>query len=348
MEPITHLLTGACLARAGFNRKTALATTVMVLAAEAPDLDIVAYFGGSVTGFQHHRGITHTLAGVPLIAAAVVGFVWLLHRWRVQRGWQPKASSPPLRWPLLYLFACLAALSHILLDFTNQYGVRPFEPFSYQWYAWDIVAIVEPALLALLAAGLLLPLLFRLINEEVGARTKGPHGRAGAIVALLLVVAVWWFRDLQHRRALANLQSQTYLGAEPVRASAYPYMTDPFTWYGVVETETFFGSMHVDSRTGEVDRERRMRVRYKPQETPVTLAAKSSPMGRVYLDWAAYPYVEVEKLAPPESGYLVHLYDLRYTYPEENVGVLGATVELDDRLAVRRQGMGRRALQPAD
>src|SRR4051812_7172518 len=341
------MLTGACLARAGFNRKSALATTVMVLAAEAPDLDIVTYFRGSVEGFAHHRGITHTLIGAPFVAAAVIGFVWLIHRWRLRRGWQPKATAPPLRWPLLYAFACVAALSHILLDFTNQYGVRPFEPFSYKWYSWDIIAIVEPLLLLVLAAGLILPLLFRLINEEVGARSKGPHGRAGALVALILVAGLWWFRDLQHRRALASLGRETYLGAEPLRVSAYPYMTDPFTWYGVVETETFFGSMHVDSRTGAVDREQRMRVRYKPQETPVTLAAKNSRMGQVYLDWAAYPFVEVQQ-APRSGGYFVHFYDLRYTYPEESVGVLGANVELDPQLHVRREGMGRRALEPAD
>ena len=40
LEPITHFLTGAVLARAGFNRKTALATATMTLAAEAPDLDV--------------------------------------------------------------------------------------------------------------------------------------------------------------------------------------------------------------------------------------------------------------------------------------------------------------------
>ena len=337
------MLTGACIARAGLNRKTALATTVIVLAAEAPDLDILTYFGGSLEGFKHHRGITHTLVGVPLMAALVVGLVYLLYRWRRRRGWEPKL---PVRWPLLYGFACLAGLSHILLDFTNQYGVRPFEPFSYQWYSWDIVSIIEPVLLVILAAGLVLPMLFRLINEEVGARSKGPHGRAGAIVALVLVCAVWWFRDIQHRRALAALDRQTYMGAEPLRASAYPYNIDPFAWYGVVETQTFFGSMHVDSRTGDVDTERYMRIRYKPQETPVTLAAKESAMGHIYLDWAAYPYLEVQKLPPPQGGYHVHLYDLRYTYPDDPVGVLGANVELDDQFHVRREGMGLRLRAP--
>ena len=53
-------------------------------------------------------------------------------------------------------------------------------------------------------------------------------------------------------------------------------------------------------------------IRQKPEETPVTLAAKSSELGRVYLDWAKYPVVETE---PIESGYIVRFRDLRYDYP---------------------------------
>ena len=67
MEPVTHFLTGACLARTGLNRKTAYATLAMTLAAEAPDMDAFWGFRGPVAGFEHHRGITHTFLGAPLM-----------------------------------------------------------------------------------------------------------------------------------------------------------------------------------------------------------------------------------------------------------------------------------------
>src|SRR2546430_10437100 len=38
------------------------------------------------------------------------------------------------------------------------------------------------------------------------------------------------------------------------------------------------------------------KILYKPQETPATLVAKSSPLGRVYLDWARFPFVENQHL----------------------------------------------------
>ena len=62
MEPITHFLTGACLGRSGFNRKTALATATMVIAAELPDVDFAWWFKGPVSYFARHRGWTHSLA----------------------------------------------------------------------------------------------------------------------------------------------------------------------------------------------------------------------------------------------------------------------------------------------
>src|SRR4051812_8652876 len=180
LEPITHFLTGACLGRTGFNRKTALATLTMTLAAEAPDLDVFSRFGGPVFGFAHHRGFTHSFLGGLFMSGLVVGFVYLI--WRI-RGRKTKNNLLP-RWGLLFVLAYLASLSHILLDFTNNYGVRPLWPFSERWYSWDIVFIVEPVLLVLLISGLALPSLFSLVNDEIGARAKGPRGRLAAIIAL--------------------------------------------------------------------------------------------------------------------------------------------------------------------
>jgi inner membrane protein len=85
MEPITHFLTGACIGRAGLNRKTAYATLVAVLAAEAADIDVLWGLAGPVEELKHHRGITHTFIAVPVVAAAAVGLVLLIDLWRRQR-----------------------------------------------------------------------------------------------------------------------------------------------------------------------------------------------------------------------------------------------------------------------
>jgi inner membrane protein len=335
------------MGRAGLNRKTALATATLTLAAEAPDLDVFSRFGGSAFGLNHHRGFTHSFLGVPLVAAVVVGFIYLL--WRL-RGRKTRNPNLPPRWGLLFAYACLAGLSHILLDFTTSYGVRPFWPFSERWVSWDIVYIVEPVLLIVLTLGLALPALFALINEEIGARSKGAHakpsGRLAATLALFAVFAYWGLRDFEHRRALAALEARSYQGADAIRASAYPYMTNPFRWYGVVETPASFATMNVDSLAPEVDPEAQMQIRYKPEETPVTLAAKKTYLGRVYLSWAKYPVTETEELENDPIGndraaYVVRFRDLRYDYPGSSARVtLGAVVLLTHDLQVVDERFG--------
>jgi len=324
------------MGRAGLNRKTALATLTLTLAAEAPDLDVLAAIRGRVFGFAHHRGFTHSFLGVPIDAVVVVGFVYLI--WRL-RGRKTRDPNLPARWGLLFLYACLAGLSHILLDFTNNYGVRPFWPFSEKWYSWDIVFIVEPVMLLLLFLGLVTPALFSLIDKEIGVRRRGPRGRLAATLALLGVAAMWVVRDYEHRRAVNVLEARTYDGADPVRVSAYPVMINPFHWHGVVETSTLFALAPVDSLTPEVDPDDQMEIRYKPEETPVTLAAKRSYAGRVFLDWAQYPIAETETL-PESRGYIVYFQDLRYAggiglrTGSPNRGPLGQAVELDQNLHV--------------
>jgi inner membrane protein len=341
LEPVTHFLTGACLGRAGFNRKSALATLTMTLAAEAPDLDVLSRLHGPAFGFAHHRGFTHSFLGVPIDAAAVVGFVYLVWRLRGRKTNDP--NSPP-RWGMLFLLACIAGLSHILLDFTNNYGVRPFWPFSENWYSWDIVFIFEPVMFGCLLLGLMLPGLFSLIDSEIGARSRGPRGRFAAAVALIAVVSLWMVRDYEHRRAVNALEARSYDGAEVVRASAYPDLSNPFRWYGVVETTNFFVLTPVDSRGPEVDPEDRMQIRYKPEETAITLAAKRSYLGQVYLSWAQYPITEVENPGS-EQGYIVNFQDLRFVQlpsvfsrlrgERENAArTLGAGVRLDEQLRV--------------
>jgi inner membrane protein len=339
LEPLTHFLTGACIGRAGLNRKTALATLTLTLAAEAPDLDILGGFRGRVFNFAHHRGFTHSFAGILLDAVVVVGFVYLF--WRLRQ--RKTNSGVPPRWGLLYFYACLAGLSHILLDFTNNYGVRPFWPFSEKWYSWDIVFIVEPVMLVLLGFGLIAPSLFSIIDKEIGARQQGPRGRLAASLALLGAVLMWGVRDFEHRRAVAALGARTYEGADPLRASAYPTLANPFQWYGVVETSNFFALTPVDSLSPEVDPAGELEIRYKPEETPVTLAAKKSYWGRVYLDWAQYPITETETRP---DGYLVRLQDLRYAQMPSlfsrvmgrpagrRPNTLGAAVLLDKNLQV--------------
>jgi inner membrane protein len=339
MEPVTHFLTGATLARTGFNRKTALATVTMTIAAEAADIDMFAYFKGSAAGFIQHRGVTHTFLAIPFIAAIVVGIIWVIDTlWQQWRQARNRPHPATRRWGLLYMFACIAGLSHILLDFTNNYGVRPFFPFLRQWYAWDIVFIIEPLILAALFAALVLPWIFGLVGQEIGARQHGPRGRGAAIAGLLFVVVLWGVRDFEHRRALAALDALEYQGEPAIRIGAFPYMVNPFHWAGVAETSTAYISMHVDSLRPEVDPGNRAQSYFKPEPNQATKAASNTDLGRAYMEWARFPLVEAEHLSSPVPDDLVHFTDVRFLYPDERRRPLQAYVLLDSHLHAEAQG----------
>ncbi len=341
MEPVTHVLTGACLARTGLNRRAAYATAAMAIAAEFPDIDTLWSLRGSVAGFQHHRGITHTFLGIPFEAAILLLGFYLYDRWRASRarnsaGQAKQPDRAPVSWVWLYGLLLLALLSHILLDYTNNYGVRPFFPIMDRWYAASIVFIFDPLIFLCLAAGLALPALFDLIGQEVGARKEFYRGRGWARAALIAVALLWGVRYAEHERAVTLAQQQTLRApaeqaakAEPARSpSSSGYSTpaapqdssedvpdegrpllmaqrslaspDPlsiFRWY----TTTDFGPAYrlglADTRQGTLN-SGALLVLAKP-DAPLKAAGQSA-LGRAYLDWSPLPYLSVAQGTPAD------------------------------------------------
>ena len=289
MEPVTHLLTGTVLARTGFNRRAAYATVAMAIAAEFPDIDTLWSAGGPLVGFEHHRGITHTFLGLPFEAALITLGFWTYHRLRGRPG-----TKAPERWGVLFGLTLLALLSHLFLDWTNNYGLRPFFPFNPAWYAGSFVFIFEPVIFLLLVLALVAPLLFGLVNAEVGSRKPLFAGRGWAVFGLLAVCAVWIFRAGEHAKAIHLVSQNPPLpadqGSAPVtRVFASPSPGDPFTWHMIVDTPGFYQLGTVDTRSGTIDPAMPEDTLYKPAPTLPILAAKRTGLGRIYLDWSQYP-----------------------------------------------------------
>jgi inner membrane protein len=317
MEPVTHFLTGACIGRAGFNRKTAYATLAAVLAAEAADLDIFWGFAGPVEELKHHRGITHTFWAVPVVAGVVVGAVWVYHRWR--------QSRQPVHWGWLYASAFVAALSHLLLDWTNNYGLRPFFPLNPRWYAGSFMFIAEPLLWGVFFLAFFMPWVLGLTNREIGARREQFRGRGWAIFALAAMVALGFWRWAEHAQAVAMVENTNIAAAPVTRIAAEPYPVNPFRWHAILETEDFYRTAEIDTRSGSIDSDPRRDVMYKPADTPAVEAAKQTLLGRVYLDWGAWAVVrdvgqkpvaglDPPNLPPNRAWTTVEFTDLRFNY----------------------------------
>lgn len=326
MDNFTHTLTAVALSHAGLNRKTRFATLTVIAGANLPNIDVVTWAQGTATYLHHHRGITHSLLGI-----VVIGVLTGL----AAHAWGKRASPDKRGLPVsaAWLVACglVGTASHLLLDFTNAYGVRPFLPFSSRWVAWDIMFIIDPVLILFLVAGLGVPALLRLISEEVGAGK--PAYRTGSILALAAIVLIWGCRDVAHRRAVAQLDSVQFGQENPRRIGAFPSPANPFSWTGVAETDSAFYVVAVSALDDHVQTSD-AKVFRKPSESPALDAAMKTRTGGTFLDFARFPWGQVQEF---DDGYEVTLRDLRFTMPGAGRSGFVMKVILDKELRVRSE-----------
>jgi len=184
MDPLTHTLTGAALSRAGYHRATPLATATLILAANAPDIDILAGFGGAYATVAFRRGWTHGPLALLLLPLALTGLVLAYDRW-IRRRRHPDVT--PANGPAVFLLALLGTATHPLLDWMNTYGIRLLMPFRKEWYYGDALFIVDPWLwLALGGAVYLAGVLRRRTRTRLGDVAWATL----ALLATLLVLGV--------------------------------------------------------------------------------------------------------------------------------------------------------------
>ncbi len=332
VDNLTHTLTAVALSHAGLNRKTRFATLTVIAGANLPDLDVITWAADTATYLHYHRGITHSILGVVVLGVLAGLAAYMVGR---RSGPNPQGMAANSVW--LIVCGLAGSASHLLLDFTNAYGVRPFLPFSAGWYAWDIVFIIDPVVIFLLAAGLGIPAILRLISEEVGAGKPGY--RAGAAFALAAVAALWGLRDVAHRRAVTLLDSHQYGQENPQRVGAFPSPANPFAWTGVAESDSAFHVLTVDALDGRIN-PGEAQVFRKPEMSPALDAAMKSRTGAVFLDFARFPWGEVREF---DDGFVVILRDLRFHIPGAAQRGLVVRVNLAKELRERSESFSFRA-----
>lgn len=141
MDNITHSLVGVALADLAMGRPAKAQRPIFVgagiIAANLPDIDL-AYSGITTAplGYLlHHRGHTHTVAGLAVLALVLVLAYWFFPSVR-KMGFLARIR--------FWLLIAIALASHLALDSLNSYGVHPFYPFDNRWYFGDAVFILEP------------------------------------------------------------------------------------------------------------------------------------------------------------------------------------------------------------
>lgn len=344
MDPLTHTLVGANLASTRLGARTRLAGAALVIGANLPDVDSILYFTGhSDLALGFRRGWTHGVLAIvvlPLLQTA------LLAAWA---RWRRIAVSP--RWLLILSF--IAILTHPLLDWLNNYGMRWLMPFRGTWFYGDSVYIMDPWLWLILGCGWLIGrppttvlagswLFFSLaIAWVAGSRSPGYLMTVG-IVALVLLAALLW----RARRSFATvglIVAALYIGArltihsitaETVRRQipaarrlmVSPQPLDPLRWDVVAQTPDGyrFGSFHWLKGGLRLAPD----VLPLPADTPEWRAARRDPSIRGFMTWMRFPWYEIDR-KPGATRVLIH--DARYAVRRRAGGGFGGVVvELKD------------------
>jgi len=304
------------LARAGLEKTTVRGTAMMVLAANAPDADAFVWLTGTMRYIEYHRTYTHSLVFLPLVA--------LLPMLLVRAKFSIRS----------YLAAIIGVLSHLLLDWTNAYGIPLALPFSYHRFRLDINNIVDVWILAILLIAVVATALARLVSSEIGERNSTAPRRAWGWAALAAVLAFEGLRVVTHARAIAVMSARLYEGAPPQRVTALPNGVTPFTWRGVIEGPGFVVIAPVDL-LAEYD-PRAGRLYRAPAPVPGMDAALRTHPFQVFSRWSQVPFWRV---TPVGDDVRLDLIDLRFGTPE-SPGFAGVSALVDRMGNVLRSGFG--------
>jgi len=313
MDPLTQGLLGASIGQALYGR--ALGRKALVWGAivgMAPDLDVVVNPVSPMAEWLWHRGPTHALWFGPVVGPAIG---WMLWKWKGGR----------LRdWVGL---AIVALFTHPLLDAFTTYGTQLLSPFSRQRFAFDAVAILDPAYSLVLALGLVLGL-WRGVGTATARRAAGAAlVVSSAYVGLGLVV-----NDRAEEIARRQLAAE---GLSQARVAAYPTLFQlPFR--------------RVVARNGDDVRVGWLSLvaprpiaweRFEAASGPAVEAARLTEEGRI-LEWFAMGEATPRVEATPD-GAVVEIDDLRFGFPgRPRDGLWGVRVRLD--AAGRPLGSGER------
>lgn len=296
MDPVAHTLVGASLAESGLKRGTALGTATLLIGANLPDVDVLAYGYGPVAALWFRRGVTHGVLAWVVLPLLLTGAVLAWDRLVRRRG--GRTPTRPVVWQQVLLLAFIGVASHPLLDLLNTYGIRLLMPFSDRWFYGDTLFILDPWVWGILVAGIWI--------ARQGRRTARPA--AVALLTLVTYVGIMAVSNVIARRDVAELLEASGVG-RPERMMVAPVAVNPFERRVVAQ-------LGDDYRIGRYHWLRSNRLELlplvlSPEPSDYRAAAATrGPSARMFLSWARFPYYVVSDSA---AGTPVYIGDARYT-----------------------------------
>jgi membrane-bound metal-dependent hydrolase YbcI (DUF457 family) len=320
----SHGLASFALARGFFPRRGWPVVVGMVFAGTFADMDVFSVLFGPAAYFAARRTFTHSLLGTLVI----IVFALLLTRHLAKKQIEPLAVLlPPL---------AIASALHPVLDLFQSEGVALLWPIRPERFAMNWLPSIDPWILAILLAGILLPEFLRLVSSEIGVNDKRPRGRKGAIVAMSLIAVYVGGRGLLHSGSVASLEPHSYDGQSARRVAAFPDAFSIFTWHGVVETQSLLCQAEVPAGPGTSFDPESAVCLHKPEASPELDAAQKTDVARKYLQATPFPRAVVAKT---QDGYEVVIRSMRDLAEGESRHRVAARILLDSGFGISSENL---------
>lgn len=291
MDNLCHTLVGAALAEAGLKRRTALGSATLMIAANFPDIDVVAVPLGHSLAIR--RGITHGLPALVVLPFVLTAIMIGWHRWR-GRGEAPRPRE-------LLLLSAIGMFTHPVLDWMNTYGMRWLMPIDGTWWYADTLFIIDPWILLALIAGIWVSR--RRVRKALPSPVRPARAALVAVVAYLAVML-----GLSRITRDGAREALAARGVTPDTLVVDPLFATPVTrgvtylWQGSYRLATY------RLLTRELS-EPWFTIPVNDGD-PAVVAANRTSAGREYHSWARLPYYVVEQ-AGDTTWVLIG--DARYT-----------------------------------
>jgi hypothetical protein len=326
MDIGTHGLASLALVRACWPRAPKEIWLAAAVAGTIADVDLLSVWIGPGQ-YLAWRG-TYTHAILPSLLLTVLAAA--AYRSMVTADFRKRFSSAT------FFSLMLAAQSlHLAMDLCGTMHIALLWPFSARRFAADWIVDVDPWMITVLLAALLLPELLHLVSDEIGARDRKPRGRVGALIGFSLIALYLAVRADFHSGALALMQARAYHGEVPKQVGAFPDSLSPFTWQGIVETERALQRVPVSEGFGGSFDPEDAETLYKPEPSPALDAAEKTAAAQTFVKIAQFPKATVET-AP--TGTRVEIRNLAYAATGNTTHETLAVIQLDatDRVTSQR------------
>jgi inner membrane protein len=320
MDPLTHALSGALLARATTppqSQQHALPVRTRVIAgfsaAAFPDLDLALRLIDTLTYLNWHQGPTHSLVLLPVWA------LLLSHLFS-------RLTQQHYSWQMFYLPVCLGIAIHIAGDLITAYGLMLFVPFSTQRFSLPLAFVIDPWFSLIIITGLLSSLIFP--QRKVMA--------IGALVGLIGYVGFLW--TLHEQAVKIGTDYAKSQAITPTAINVLPQPLSPFNWTIIIHQRDTYHIARTNLRRHQSTQQPtadawllpRMASAYQPStqiawqsqnkfgddpnQTDLARDAWQQPAFEQFRQFSVFP--QLDRIDHIDNSTCFWFFDLRFQFPE--------------------------------